>query len=155
MRSRFAAKPLIRLDIPWISRQILVYPKLYGIDKIADHHSVIFRNRPVNQAFVSFMQITHGGHKPYRQPLSSPFLYLRSYFSDTSCDFHNDSPFSARPFPAVAAFAKWGCRHPRLALCSHRSALCSRKKARAFYCPDIQWKTLIWKCAARRCSHLI
>ena len=72
---------------------------LYGIDKVADHHPVIFGRRPDNQAFMAVVEISHGRHQPHCQALPPPLLYLFPYFIYFSCDFHNLLSFCLRCTP--------------------------------------------------------
>ena len=85
----------IRFDIPRISREILIYPELDRIDKVTDHHPVIFFYRPVDQAFMPLMKISHSRHQTHAEPLLLPFLHLSSDFLDRSCYFHKTPHFRA------------------------------------------------------------
>ena len=49
---------------------------------------VIFRNCTCYKAFMSFMQISHSWHKPYRKPLFSPSANLFPYFFNSYCNIH-------------------------------------------------------------------
>ncbi len=101
MRSGRLAKAAVRINIAGIARQILMRTKLRGIDEIADHDAIIFRDRPHNKTLMPLMKIPHGGNKADAQAQTTPFFDLRSDFDDRRNDVHNRSryAFVLKPTP--------------------------------------------------------
>ena len=80
--------------------------ELRGIDEIADHDAIIFRNRPNDKALMSFMEIAHGRNKTDAQAQTTPFFDLRSDFDDRRNDVHNRSRYA---FVLTAGRRDVGC----------------------------------------------
>ena len=82
----------VTLHVAWITFQIFTHTKLHRIDKHADNNLIIFRNGSVNQALMTFMQISHGRHKTdhSRRHILSAFhtdrlLLLKNSTAGTCC----------------------------------------------------------------------
>ena len=82
------AKSRVSFQISRISSQILCWTKLDRIDKHTDNHLIILGNCLIDQAFVSFVQISHSWHQTDCQSLLSPFFYFFSYLFYCGYNFH-------------------------------------------------------------------